>query len=103
MRNLAKPSIKLFFALISFTLLVQGCASTQKIMDSWLGHHQSDLIASWGPPTRTASDGKGGSILIYEQYVNLGQSPGQAQVDYWKTLPIRTHNSVAMFERECST
>lgn len=88
MRNFVKSLVITLFAIVSFLLLVQGCVSTQgvstqEIMDSWLGHHQSDLIASWGPPTRTASDGKGGSILIYEQYVNLGQSPGRAEVDYF--------------------
>jgi len=71
---------KFLILLLCFGLV--GCASTQKIMDSWTGHHQSELIASWGPPTRTASDGKGGAILIYESYVNLGQTPGEAQVNY---------------------
>jgi hypothetical protein len=37
-------------------------------MDSWVGHYQSELIASWGPPTKVASDGKGGSILTYESF-----------------------------------
>jgi len=63
-----------------------GCASTSKNMASWVGHHQSELIASWGPPTRISSDGKGGSILIYEEYVNLGQTPGRATVDYWGNI-----------------
>ena len=26
----------------------------------------NDLIASWGPPARTMSDGSGGQILIYD-------------------------------------
>ena len=61
-----------------------GCASSiNKVMESWTGSHQSDLIASWGPPTRTASDGKGGEVLIYEAYVDLGQTPGTAYVDPW--------------------
>lgn len=84
MRNLVKSSGITLFAIVSFLLLVQGCVSTQEIMNSWLGHHQSDLIASWGPPTRTASDGKGGSILIYEQFVDLGQSPGEVRWDWGK-------------------
>lgn len=46
-------------------------------MDSWLGNHQSELIASWGPPSRKTSDGKGGTILIYEAYQSR-QRPGQA-------------------------
>ena len=30
-----------------------------------------------GPPTRTTSDGGSGEIVIYETYVNTGQTPGQ--------------------------
>src|SRR4051794_7307740 len=37
-----------------------------KLMNSFIGHPQSDLIAKWGPPSRTESDEDGGSILIYE-------------------------------------
>ncbi len=82
MRPLVKPSV-LLFATITFCISVYGCTSTEKIMDSWTGSHESELFRSWGPPTRTTSDGKGGRILVYEHYVNLGQSPGRAQADAW--------------------
>ena len=60
-------------------LLTWGCASrVNEVMQSWVGKHQSDLIQAWGPRQQTASDGKGGSILIYNSYVNLGQTPDQA-------------------------
>lgn len=63
-------------ALVLATAVV-GCASTiNENMQSWVGHHQSELIQAWGPPTRTASDGKGGRVLIYEHWVDLGQRPG---------------------------
>lgn len=45
---------------------------TKRIMDSWLNHHKSELIRSWGPPTRYDSDGQGGQILIYEYTRTLG-------------------------------
>jgi hypothetical protein len=42
-------------------------ASTiNRMMDSWVGHYQSELIAQWGPPTKTVSDEKGGKIIVYE-------------------------------------
>jgi hypothetical protein len=50
-------------------------------MQSWVGKHQSSLIASWGPPQQISTDGKGGSVLIYGQYVDFGQSPGQGHID----------------------
>lgn len=59
-----------------FALCVLGCASKPKdfkrakavddVMDSWVGHHQTELIDLWGPPTKIRPDGKGGRILVYE-------------------------------------
>ncbi|WP_444897420.1 hypothetical protein ACJJIQ_07440 [Microbulbifer sp. ANSA003] len=73
----------ILFLLLS-TLLAGGCASqVNKAMQSWVGHHKADLIASWGPPNQVADDGRGGEILIYNSYVNLGQTPGRVQTDYW--------------------
>lgn len=65
---------KLFVLILSLCMLV-GCTSTATIMQSWVGSNMSDLIASWGPPTREMSDGKGGRILIYEYSRNFN-SPG---------------------------
>lgn len=67
------------FLLFFTAFLFVGCTSTKKlqeqnkqVMDSWMGHHKSELIQSWGPPSRYESDGKGGEILIYEQKVTRG-------------------------------
>lgn len=38
----------------------------KKRMDSWLNHHKSELLQSWGPPTRRTDDGSGGEILSWE-------------------------------------
>lgn len=61
----------MLFALISF-----GCApktndftksaAISRIMDSWVGHYESELVARWGPPTEIVPDEGGGKILIYE-------------------------------------
>jgi hypothetical protein len=69
--------------LISLILSV-GCMfrSPSKTMQSWIGSHQSQLILSWGPPTRSTSDGADGTILIYEYDRNLGQRPGRAVRNY---------------------
>jgi PBP1b-binding outer membrane lipoprotein LpoB len=68
---------------VTLLLLFSGCTSTKKTqaeqaqknketMDSWLKHHKSELIRSWGPPTRYDSDGQGGEILIYEYKRTVG-------------------------------
>ncbi len=76
--------IHVAFLMLILSFVLSGCASrVNKLMQSWVGSHQSDLIASWGPPQQNASDGKGGTILIYGSYVNLGQNPGQIKTDYY--------------------
>jgi len=46
--------------------------SLSEKLDSWIGHHQSDLIRQWGAPTRVTSDGQGGAVLVYEFTRDLG-------------------------------
>ena len=61
-----KKGITIFsLILVLVLLLFTGCASINKTMQSWMGHHQSDLIASWGPPQQIMDDGQGGKIFIY--------------------------------------
>lgn len=57
--------------------LISGCASVNKVMESWTGHHQSDLIASWGPPQQVMDDGEGGRIFIYST-TRAFTSPGRS-------------------------
>lgn len=59
-------------------LFLQGCASPSKVMKSWMGHHISELYQSWGPPTATTTDGRGGTIVSYYYDRYLGQIPGRA-------------------------
>jgi hypothetical protein len=48
-------------------LLLGGCVSQQKLMDSWIGSTKQDLILKWGPPEREVSDGGSGEILVYSR------------------------------------
>ena len=50
-------------------------------MESWEGAHYSDLYQSWGPPTSTTSDGRGGMIVSYYYSRNM-QLPGRAVPQY---------------------
>ena len=81
---------KIVFLLVLF--LMTGCASRiNKTMSSWIGHHQSELIASWGPPTRTSSDGKGGIVLVYESYRNMGT---KGSVDSRGNIRVRDNSYI---------
>ncbi len=37
------------------------------VLNSWMNSTKARLIQSWGAPTRYASDGQDGEILIYEE------------------------------------
>ncbi len=55
-------------ACLILLLSVTGCGAGKKLsatMDAWKGHHQAELIRSWGPPDRTDSDGQGGQVLTW--------------------------------------
>jgi hypothetical protein len=80
------PLTALLLLVLSLTTTV-GCASVNSQMQSWVGHHQAELIASWGPPARTAADGNGGTILIYYQYRDFGQTRGKVYSDGSYTAP----------------
>jgi hypothetical protein len=53
--------------------LLTACTSQKEIMNSWLGSTKQNLVMSWGPPARTASDGGTGEILIYARQVYIPQ------------------------------
>lgn len=51
--------------------------SRERAMESWLGHHESELILSWGAPISMLEDGRGGRILFYTED-RMSISPGKA-------------------------
>lgn len=71
--------IRLFFLIVTFIFTLTQCVSTSKIMQTWVGSTKAKLYQSLGPPSRVTEDGQGGEILIYDSYVNLGQTPGTVQ------------------------
>jgi len=76
-----RKKIKYLITVILLALTFTQCASTSQIMQSWVGHHKSELYQSWGPPTRITGDGQGGEILIYETYINTGQTSGEVRAN----------------------
>jgi len=79
-------------ALIIIALILTGCATRRtretEIMQSWIGYHQSELIAEWGPPTRIMPDGKGGTVLDYSYYKDLGERGYVTPVGRWRFMSI---------------
>lgn len=53
---------------IAFVLTLCSCATTanyEKILQSWVGVHSDDLIASWGPPQNSYQLSNGGAVIEY--------------------------------------
>lgn len=75
---------------IAFTFLI-SCKSQKQIMDSWLGSSKQNLIMSWGPPDRTASDGGTGEILVYAKRIYIPSSTFYDSYGGSSTTPARTY------------
>ncbi len=71
---------------------VYGCASTEnyrELAELWIGHHQDELIETWGPPDSSFELDSGG--VAYTWHEQLGNS----------FVPVGS--SVVTTSRECST
>jgi len=86
------------------TAIALGCLhpirNTNYAMQSWVGHHESEVIRSWGPPTQTADDGAGGKILIYD-YQQSYTTPGTA-VATTQTRPSGSCASIGGVTQPCN-
>ena len=67
------------FLIFTLVYLTCGCAGDRppaydankaniinNIMDSWVGHYQTELVAAWGRPTKVVPNEGGGQTLFYE-------------------------------------
>ncbi|EJL75810.1 hypothetical protein [Chryseobacterium populi] len=53
-----------------YTDYQRGIYNREAWKASWVGAKLSELYKSWGVPTRTATDEKGGKVLVYENVTN---------------------------------
>lgn len=55
-----------------------ACASrVNEVMQSWVGHHVSELVGSWGPPQQVIDIGDGSRLFVWTA-VRQYTSPGTA-------------------------
>lgn len=57
--------------LLALIFLATSCATPDANLASWVGHHQAELIQSWGAPSLISDDGQGGRVLVYARNVHL--------------------------------
>jgi len=64
--------------------LTFGCSSINPLTQDGIGQPISTIIDSWGTPARVTSDGRGGSVYVWEQWVDRGYTNGYMRVTtYW--------------------
>jgi hypothetical protein len=74
--KIAKGVARVPVAVLTFGMS-EAWHQRERAMESWLGHHESELLMSWGAPHSVLEDGRGGRILVYTENRTYVQ-PGQA-------------------------
>lgn len=67
------------FSVVVLTLMLASCATTakyEKILNSWVGDDELNLVRSWGPPQQAYEAG-GHKFIVYSNDRNVFV-PGQA-------------------------
>ncbi len=64
------------FGIFSLSVLTFGCSSINQLKQDGIGQPISTTIESMGPPSRTIPDGRGGTIYIWEHWVDTGYGSG---------------------------
>lgn len=93
-------------------IILVGCQTQQQVLDTWMGHHKSELILNQGPPQRTASDGNNGEILVYANqistsggtfYSDNGSASSNQEKMYWKYTMFYADSEGKLYHWRTST
>ena len=85
---------KLLSMLLVIGFLFSGCSKKiSQTMASWVGHHKSSLIQSWGPPSNISSDGQGGEVYTYSYSRNNTQTSTTTYNQYNNSLNTTSRNN----------
>jgi len=75
-------------------IILSGCATTagyKKIMDSWVGSDETQLVSRWGVPQSVYDLGNGSKVLTYDKR-------RQFQVGGYQTsTPVRTYHNGSVY------
>ena len=98
--------MKLLLVLITSTIVLFGCATTEKygqILDSWVGSYIGELTNSWGYPEKSFDAPNGNKVYVYSNsgiytkrikrnstYVG-NSSQNYVSAGYTKTLSCTTY------------
>jgi hypothetical protein len=96
--------------LVVIAFVITGCATHEnykKILDTWVGQSEADLIRSWGVPINSYDAG-GNTFLVYQttrQYTTQGQPSTYSTYNVGNTYYTQEHKgySSQSYERSCVT
>ena len=69
------------YFILFFSLSLFSCSASfdkedfEARLNTWLNYDKTELVKSWGPPSRVESDMNGGNIFIYDESYQ-GQTGG---------------------------
>ena len=84
--------MKKILEIIILGLLLVGCATSAnytKILSSWVGKTENQLVSSWGPPLGSYVKDDGSKILTYQQSGSYNL-PGKSVIDSMTGFPTTT-------------
>jgi len=100
MRNITMKVISLGFAATTVGCL-HPIRNTNNMMQSWVGHHESELIQAWGPANSISPDGAGGHVLIYYTDKTYATPDTRQTITETRTGPYASCGSVGGVPLDC--
>jgi hypothetical protein len=74
--TVVKPLLRC--CILAAVLVLSGCATrVNDIMNSWMGHNVSEVVANWGPPAQVMEIGGGNRLFVWTA-VREWTTPGTA-------------------------
>ena len=70
------------FVILLLLVLTFGCSAISELKKDGIGQPISTIITDSGPPSRVISDGNGGSVYVWEHWVDTGYGNGYL----WSTM-----------------
>lgn len=83
-------SLSVKFVILLLLVLAFGCSSISELTQDGIDQPISMMMDSLGSPSRVTSDGKGGSVYIWEHWVDRGYGDGYV----WSTMYWTNSNGI---------
>jgi len=93
-----RKCLMMFVFILMINLL--GCNTTAKVMKSWVGHSESQLVANWGAPDKTVNLPDGSKVYTWKSTVMNGLTDKSGTHEERKTFTIGSDGIVKSWSYE---